>query len=126
MTATFNNITIMPGHIELAKKVRDTRAVMLSPSHHAENKVVLEKGKLVIILSGKGKLALLADSGNQMPFKSEIAFDEESLPLVVEGSAKIFPDNNEYDCSYKIISDDVISNLEDEDIFVLGRICLTG
>jgi hypothetical protein len=99
---------------------------MLSPSHHAENKVVLEKGKLVIILSGKGKLALLADSGNQMPFKSEIAFDEESLPLVVEGSAKIFPDNNEYDCSYKIISDDVISNLEDEDIFVLGRICLTG
>lgn len=117
---------ITAGHIELACKIRDTLSVSMSPTHHAESKVAIESGSALIILSGKGKIQIIANGGNSSPFKQEIPFDEDSLPLIVEGTAKIFPDNNDSECSYKVISQDVMQNFEDEELFILGRLCLTG
>lgn len=113
-----------PGHISLAERIRDSKAVMLSPLHNAENKVALEAGKIYIILSGKGKIRLSLKAGQAIPDNEDILFDENCLPLIVEGSAKIFPDNNENECTYKIITGTTIEKLEDEDAFILGRLCI--
>ncbi len=124
MTTVNQQNLVSPGHISLAEKIRDSKAVMLSPLHNAENKVVVNAGEFFIILSGKGKIQLNLKAGQAVPYKTEITFDEDSLPLIVEGSAKIFPDNNENECTYKIISGATIAKLEDEDMFILGKLCL--
>jgi hypothetical protein len=123
MNSVIQQNLVNPGHISLAEKIRDSKAVMLSPLHSAENKVVVKDNEFLIILSGKGNIRLSSTSGVAVPYKTEIPFDEDCLPLIVKGSVKIFPDNNENECTYKIITGTTIEKLEDEDTFIIGRIC---